>query len=211
MHVQSCDRNQGRFRTTQLIQTRTTQPGGSIECTNLRKSLFIPSTHHPHRSQELRIDIIGEDNKMIIHHKVAARVVCVFSKQDALIAACAEQHQKHQLQRQHQRSQYGAQNLAASPSLSSPSGSAGHPSQTNGSASFSFAQGSIRDLRWSCRVLGEWEAWGAGIWGRQGQADHILSDRRRASRRVPNYTILLERLLVDSWCVTNIIYITNLS
>jgi hypothetical protein len=103
MHVQSCDRNQGRFRTTQLIQTRTTQPGGSIECTNLRKSLFIPSTHHPHHSQELRIDIIGEDNKMIIHHKVAARVVCVFSKQNTLIAACAEQHQKHQLQRQSAR------------------------------------------------------------------------------------------------------------
>jgi hypothetical protein len=43
-------------------------------------------------SGEFGIDIIGEDNKTIIHHKVAARVVCVFSDQDALVAARAEQH-----------------------------------------------------------------------------------------------------------------------
>ncbi|KAF5324127.1 hypothetical protein D9619_011079 [Psilocybe cf. subviscida] len=41
---------------------------------------------------EFGIDIVGEDNKTIIHHKVAARVVCVFTEQDAAVAARAEQH-----------------------------------------------------------------------------------------------------------------------
>lgn len=45
------------------------------------------------RPQEFGIDIVGEDNKTIIHHKVAARVVCVFTEQDAQAAAHAEQHQ----------------------------------------------------------------------------------------------------------------------
>ncbi|CAL1709324.1 unnamed protein product [Somion occarium] len=39
---------------------------------------------------EFGIDIVGEDNKTIIHHKVAARVVCVFTDQDAQAAARAE-------------------------------------------------------------------------------------------------------------------------
>ncbi|ETW78273.1 hypothetical protein HETIRDRAFT_23759, partial [Heterobasidion irregulare TC 32-1] len=42
---------------------------------------------------EFGIDIVGEDNKTIIHHKVAARVVCVITEQDAQAAARAEQHQ----------------------------------------------------------------------------------------------------------------------
>ncbi|KAF5349200.1 hypothetical protein D9756_009527 [Leucocoprinus leucothites] len=50
---------------------------------------------------EFGIDIVGEDNKTIIHHKVAARAVCVFSDQDAQIAARAEQHQQQQQQQQH--------------------------------------------------------------------------------------------------------------
>jgi len=50
--------------------------------------------------QEFGIDIVGEDNKTIIHHKVAARVVCVFNEQDAQVAARAEQHQQHHLQQQ---------------------------------------------------------------------------------------------------------------
>ncbi|TEB19569.1 hypothetical protein FA13DRAFT_1758105 [Coprinellus micaceus] len=41
---------------------------------------------------EFGIDIVGEDNKTIIHHKVAARVVCVFSEQDAAVAGRAEVH-----------------------------------------------------------------------------------------------------------------------
>ncbi|OSX63155.1 hypothetical protein POSPLADRAFT_1138902, partial [Postia placenta MAD-698-R-SB12] len=39
---------------------------------------------------EFGIDIVGEDNKTIIHHKVAARVVCVFTEQEAQAAARAE-------------------------------------------------------------------------------------------------------------------------
>ncbi|TFY73309.1 hypothetical protein EWM64_g10703, partial [Hericium alpestre] len=42
---------------------------------------------------EFGIDIVGEDNKSIIHHKVAARVVCVITEQDAQAAARVEQHQ----------------------------------------------------------------------------------------------------------------------
>ncbi|CCM06360.1 uncharacterized protein FIBRA_08617 [Fibroporia radiculosa] len=42
---------------------------------------------------EFGIDIVGEDNKTIVHHKVAARVVCVFSEQDAQAAARAEASQ----------------------------------------------------------------------------------------------------------------------
>ncbi|KAF8625152.1 hypothetical protein AX15_005534 [Amanita polypyramis BW_CC] len=50
---------------------------------------------------EFGIDIVGEDNKTIIHHKVAARVVCVFNEQDVQIAARAEQHQQQQQQQYH--------------------------------------------------------------------------------------------------------------
>ena len=50
--------------------------------------------------QEFGIDIVGEDNKTIIYHKVAARVVCVFNEQDAQVAARAEQHQQQHLQQQ---------------------------------------------------------------------------------------------------------------
>lgn len=44
----------------------------------------------PHRLEESGIDILGEDNRTIIHHKVTAHIVCVFNKQDALDAAYAE-------------------------------------------------------------------------------------------------------------------------
>ena len=40
---------------------------------------------------EFGIDIVGEDNKTVVHHKVSARVVCVFSEQDAQAAARVEQ------------------------------------------------------------------------------------------------------------------------
>ncbi|KAL5511144.1 hypothetical protein ACEPAH_4359 [Sanghuangporus vaninii] len=35
---------------------------------------------------EFGIDIVGEDNRTIIHHKVAARVTCIFNNEDALVA-----------------------------------------------------------------------------------------------------------------------------
>ncbi|KAF5342727.1 hypothetical protein D9757_014481 [Collybiopsis confluens] len=73
---------------------------------------------------EFGIDIVGEDNKTIVHHKVAARVVCIFSDQDAQMAARAEQHQ-----------------LAQYSSSQQPSSFASSPSSSNnpqGSSSFNF-------------------------------------------------------------------------
>ncbi|ESK86420.1 cell cycle arrest in response to pheromone-related protein [Moniliophthora roreri MCA 2997] len=58
---------------------------------------------------EFGIDIVGEDNKTIIHHKVAARVLCILSDHDLQMAARAEQHQQiqhgniQQQQQQHQQ------------------------------------------------------------------------------------------------------------
>ncbi|KAI0646179.1 hypothetical protein C8Q79DRAFT_926207 [Trametes meyenii] len=40
---------------------------------------------------EFGIDIVGEDNKTIVHHKVAARVVCVFTELEAQAAQRVEQ------------------------------------------------------------------------------------------------------------------------
>ncbi|KIP09780.1 hypothetical protein PHLGIDRAFT_126079 [Phlebiopsis gigantea 11061_1 CR5-6] len=42
---------------------------------------------------EFGIDIVGEDNATIVHHKVAARVVCVLTEQDAQAAARVEAQQ----------------------------------------------------------------------------------------------------------------------
>ncbi|THG94751.1 hypothetical protein EW026_g6778 [Hermanssonia centrifuga] len=42
---------------------------------------------------EFGIDIVGEDNQTIVHHKVAARVLCVLTEQDAQAAARAEAQQ----------------------------------------------------------------------------------------------------------------------
>ena len=50
-------------------------------------------TLHP---QEFGIDIVGEDNKTIVHHKVAARVVCVFTELDAQAAQRAEAQAQQQ-------------------------------------------------------------------------------------------------------------------
>jgi len=47
----------------------------------------------PTFNQEFGTDIVGEDNKTIIHHKVAARVFCVLNEQDAQAAVHAEQQQ----------------------------------------------------------------------------------------------------------------------
>jgi hypothetical protein len=37
--------------------------------------------------QEFGIDIISEDNRTIIHHKVAAKVYCVFNAEDAALSS----------------------------------------------------------------------------------------------------------------------------
>ncbi|KAJ7471762.1 hypothetical protein FB451DRAFT_1250862 [Mycena latifolia] len=69
---------------------------------------------------EFGIDIVGEDNKTIIHHKVAARVSCVFTEQQVAMAARAEQQQN--------QGQY-----SQSPMLSQPGPA--------GSSTFNFAPG----------------------------------------------------------------------
>jgi hypothetical protein len=37
--------------------------------------------------QEFGIDIVGDDNRSILHHKVAAKVYCVFNVSDAALSA----------------------------------------------------------------------------------------------------------------------------
>jgi len=60
-------------------------PSTCFQChTQLRKTPF---------NQEFGIDVVGEDNKTIIHHKVTACVLCVLNKQDTQAAAHAEQQQ----------------------------------------------------------------------------------------------------------------------
>ena len=56
-------------------------------------SLPTSITNTSTSNQEFGIDIVGEDNKTIIHHKVAARVLCVFNEQDTQAAVHAEQQQ----------------------------------------------------------------------------------------------------------------------
>ena len=55
-----------------------------LRCSQHYSSLSLNST------QEFGIDIVGEDNRTIIHHKVAARVVCVMNEQEMQLAARAE-------------------------------------------------------------------------------------------------------------------------
>ena len=56
-------------------------------------SVFVSRPSSP---QEFGIDIVGEDNKTIVHHKVAARVVCVFTELDAQAAQRAEAQAQQQ-------------------------------------------------------------------------------------------------------------------
>ncbi|PFH47881.1 hypothetical protein AMATHDRAFT_114022, partial [Amanita thiersii Skay4041] len=83
---------------------------------------------------EFGIDIVGEDNKTIIHHKVAARVVCVFNEHDVQVAARAEQHQQQQQQQQQRQQQQQQYHQQGTSSLGQP----GTPA--NGSSNvFNFA------------------------------------------------------------------------
>ncbi|KAH7875896.1 hypothetical protein F5879DRAFT_989974 [Lentinula edodes] len=85
---------------------------------------------------EFGIDIIGEDNKTIVHHKVAARVMCILSEQDAQIAARAEQYQMQQMQ------QFAGPSSSLSPasngSMINQTGPSSGPGSSN-SASFNFS------------------------------------------------------------------------
>jgi hypothetical protein len=111
--------------------------------------------------QEFGIDIVGEDNKTIVHHKVAARVVCVLTEQEAQLAARVESHQNP-------------------PSLSTlPS----QPGSSNGTTAFNFtgtqtAAGPARRPALQQQALGGMGGMGANmrIPGKSGISfDHILS------------------------------------
>lgn len=111
--------------------------------------------------QEFGIDIVGEDNKTIVHHKVAARVVCVLTEQEAQLAARVESHQNP-------------------PSLSTlPS----QPGSSNGTTAFNFtgtqtAAGPARRPALQQQALGGMGGMGANmrVPGKSGISfDHILS------------------------------------
>ncbi|KAF9240397.1 hypothetical protein BU15DRAFT_73990 [Melanogaster broomeanus] len=93
---------------------------------------------------EFGIDIIGEDNKTTIHHKVAARVMCVFTDEDAQVAARLEQ----------------MQNNTSLPGVPTQQSGSGATSQ------FSFAQGQVgppaqRRPTLQSQLLEVWAAWAA--------------------------------------------------
>lgn len=123
-------------------------------------SRLLPSDIH-FLEQEFGIDIVGEDNKTIVHHKVAARVVCVLTEQEAQLAARVESHQNP-------------------PSLSTlPS----QPGSSNGTSAFNFtgtqtAAGPARRPALQQQALGGMGGMGANmrVPGKSGISfDHILS------------------------------------
>ncbi|GLB42942.1 putative cell cycle arrest in response to pheromone-related protein [Lyophyllum shimeji] len=118
---------------------------------------------------EFGIDIVGEDNKTIIHHKVAARVVCVFTEQDAQVAARAEQLQQQHLQ-QYQPSAAQTSSMLAQPG---PSNAA-----ANGANTFNFAPGQQRRPQMTQQGLAGMGGMGGSMRppGKSGLTfDHILS------------------------------------
>jgi hypothetical protein len=110
---------------------------------------------------EFGIDIIGEDNKTTIHHKVAARVMCVFTDEDAQVATRLEQMQINT-------------SVSGAPSPQSGSGAG---------SQFSFAQGQVgpptqRRPTLQSQVLGGMGSMGGSMRppGKSGLSfDHILS------------------------------------
>lgn len=95
-------------------------------------------------SQEFGIDIVGDDNKTIIHHKVSARVVCILTAEDAMheqqqmaasAAAAAHQHPPHPHHPQYTTQPTHPTNRR--PSTLQPSlGGMGGPSRPKSSISF---------------------------------------------------------------------------
>ncbi|KAF8548614.1 hypothetical protein OG21DRAFT_1560880 [Imleria badia] len=110
---------------------------------------------------EFGIDIIGEDNKTTIHHKVAARVLCIFTEEDTQDAARVER----------------MQNPPALP------GGPSQPSTSGVSSQFSFAQGQAappaqRRPTLQSQALGGMGGMGGSMRppGKSGLSfDHILS------------------------------------
>ena len=101
------------------------------------------------------IDIVNRTN---IHHKVAARVVCVFSEQDALFAAHADQ-------RQNPHVQHGSQSQSSSPIL--------HLSQLRRTSTIKRQNLFLVRPGWEyqCR----WATSAAGASGPQGRAVDVRS------------------------------------
>ncbi|THV04547.1 hypothetical protein K435DRAFT_714483, partial [Dendrothele bispora CBS 962.96] len=89
---------------------------------------------------EFGIDIVGEDNKTIVHHKVAARVVCIFSEQDAQMAARAEQHQIQQQLQQYPASSSPMNPSASNTLMNQPGPSSSGPASASSSFNFSGQQ-----------------------------------------------------------------------
>ncbi|KAG6898480.1 hypothetical protein C0993_006583 [Termitomyces sp. T159_Od127] len=114
---------------------------------------------------EFGIDIVGDDNKTIIHHKVAARVVCVFTEQDVQVAARIEHINQHSVQ----------QYQSSAPPGPSQQGSA----QPNGAgSSFPFATGQQRRPQLAQQGLAGMGGMGGSLRppGKSGLTfDHILS------------------------------------
>ncbi|KAG6888165.1 hypothetical protein C0995_010176 [Termitomyces sp. Mi166 len=116
---------------------------------------------------EFGIDIVGDDNKTIIHHKVAARVVCVFTEQDMHVAARIEQINQHNVQQ------------FQSPATSGPSQPGPASAQPNGAgSSFPFAPGQQRRPQMGQQGLAGMGGMGGSLRppGKSGLTfDHILS------------------------------------
>ncbi|KAG6879076.1 hypothetical protein C0992_005356 [Termitomyces sp. T32_za158] len=114
---------------------------------------------------EFGIDIVGDDNKTIIHHKVAARVVCVFTEQDVQVAARIEHINQHSVQ----------QYQSSAPPGPSQQGNA----QPNGAgSSFPFAAGQQRRPQLAQQGLAGMGGMGGSLRppGKSGLTfDHILS------------------------------------
>ncbi|KAI6132396.1 hypothetical protein EV401DRAFT_1917556 [Pisolithus croceorrhizus] len=111
---------------------------------------------------EFGIDIIGEDNKTTIHHKVAARVMCIFTEEDVQAAARFEQMQNN----------------------SNHSALSAQQSGTAGGSQFSFGQGQAapqpaqRRPTLQSQALGVMGGMGGSVRppGKSGLSfDHILS------------------------------------
>lgn len=84
----SVPRGSSRTRTSSSRTTSSYVSSITVEPVGPASLCLTP----PSAPQEFGIDIVGEDNKTIVHHKVAARVVCVFSELEAQAAQRAEQN-----------------------------------------------------------------------------------------------------------------------
>ena len=145
-------------------QRRTTQSRGTREralqtqvrqycCMYSRSTRLLLKTHFSYYSvRNLESTLSQKTQRLTInHHKVSARFIDIFSEQDMLVAACAEQQQQ----------QYHAQHGVTTNQLPSP---AERPSHSNSNTSFLFAQGGSNKI--SRRpIMQSHGLWGMGCVG----------------------------------------------